>query len=194
MAQKRSTNKAAIRSVAAASKVVNAQEASAAEAPAVKNPKRVRPAKPKPFSLNPQGDAADAVRPHRRAGYDRESRRAALESAANNARAIPLGDELTRNAQRLVDTHTREVMAMKQKYPHIQSVQDQRPITLEEARVRLAGQPKPSKTITNAAPGAKPVKPDEEATELNARANANKSIVRDDNTMKSFSELNNDGN
>jgi len=190
MAQKRSTNKAAIRSTAAASQVVNAADA-AAEAPVVKNPKRVRPPKAKPFSLNPQGDAADAARPHRRAGFDRESRRAAIETAANNARAIPLGDELTRNAQRLVDSHTREVMAMKQKYPHVQAIQEQRPITLEEARGRLAGQPKPKGTVTNAAPGAKPTRPNAKATELNARAKANKNIVGSDGIMKTFSELDN---
>jgi hypothetical protein len=191
MAQKRSTNKAAIRSTAAASKVVNAADAAAAEVPVAKNPKRVRPPKAKPFSLNPQGDAADAARPHRRAGFDRESRRAAIQTAANNARAIPLGDELTRNAQRLVDSHTREVMAMKQKYPHVQAIQEQRPITLEEARARLAGQPKPKGTVTNAAPGAKPVKADTKATELNARAKSNKNIIGNDGIMKTFSELDN---
>jgi hypothetical protein len=189
MAQKRSTNKAAIRSSAAASKVVNAEDAAAAETPVAKNPKRVRPAKAKPFSLDPQGEAAAAARPHRRAGFDRESRRAAIETAANNARAIPLGNELNRKAQKLVDLHTYQIMAAKKKYPHLQEIQDQRPITLEEARVQLAGQPKPKGTVTNAAPGAKPVKPDSEATALNARAKANKSIVGSDGLMKTFSEL-----
>jgi hypothetical protein len=82
-------------------------------------------------------------------------------------------------------------MAMKQKYPHVQAIQEQRPITLEEARGRLAGQPKPKGTVTNAAPGAKPTRPNAKATELNARAKANKNIVGSDGIMKTFSELDN---
>ena len=138
----RSTNKARARAQAAAGQQANAAPETPPAAPTPKpKPKAKKPAAPKKFVLNPR-DAADAAKsPHRRAASDQSSRTDALAQGQTAAQTEALGRLLEQRAAVMVHTHTQQVNAMKLKFPDNEAVQAFRPMTLEEAKAKVANQP-----------------------------------------------------
>lgn len=183
-----------MRSVAAASKVVNAADAAAAADAVPKAPKRVRPpkaAKPAPFALNPQGDAAEAAPKHSRAGSDQLKRTQEMVKGMIPARTDEIARNIETRARAIVDTHTRQLTASKKKYPHIQAIQDMRPMTIEEARSIVHKQGASAPTGVTSGSPVKPSRRDEKAVADNLNMKAATNTRNADGLLKPFAEMDN---
>ena len=139
----RSTNKARTREQAAAGQAAAAEEATPVTPPSAAKPKAKpkKPAAPKKFVLNPRDTKDAAVKPHKRAARDQSSRAQELAQGQAAAQTEALGRLLEQRAAVMVHSHTQQVNAMKLRFPNNPAVQAVRPMTLEEAKAKIAAQP-----------------------------------------------------
>lgn len=93
------------------------------------------------FVLNPKEQADAGVPVHRRARKDATKRQQEFSESTQTAKQEAAARQLDQAARAYQENHAARLTEIKKKFPNIQAIQEQEPITLEEARRQVAEKP-----------------------------------------------------